>query len=399
MNFLDGKFITLGVTGSIASYKSIDLASKLTQLNCKVDVIMTESATRFLTPLTFNSITHRPVSIDLFESNSELSMDHVVLAKRSEIIIVYPATANIIAKIAHGFSDDLLTATILATDVPIILAPAMDANMYENPATQDNITILKNRGIKIVGPEMGRLASGLVGLGRVTDSEKILGNLNLILGQKGDLNGKKIVVTAGGTKEEIDPIRYISNRSSGKMGYAISQAAINRGAEVTLISASNLLKDVIGAKTIHVSNANQMFEAVKKESKDSDVLIMAAAVSDWTPASYVNSKIKKTKKNTWQIDLIKTSDILKSIKNKELIKIGFSAETDDLIINATKKLKEKELDFIVANDVTKENSGFSSDNNKVFLIDQNSPPEELPLMSKYEVGNAILDRVKTGFHN
>ena len=392
MNFLEGKFITLGVTGSIAAYKSVDLASKLTQLNCKVDVIMTESATRFLTPLTFNSITHRPVSIDLFESNSELSMDHVVLAKRSEIIIVYPATANIIAKIAHGFSDDLLTATILATDVPIILAPAMDANMYENPATQDNINILKNRGIKIVGPDMGRLASGLVGLGRVTDSEKILGNLNLILGQKGDLNGKKIVVTAGGTKEEIDPIRYISNRSSGKMGYAISQAAINRGAEVTLISASNLLKDIVGAKNIHVSNANQMFEAVKKESKDSDVLIMAAAVSDWTPASYVNSKIKKTKKNTWQIDLIKTPDILKSIKNKELIKIGFSAETDDLIANATKKLKEKELDFIVANDVTKENSGFSSDNNKVFLIDQNSPPEELPLMSKYEVGNKILNK-------
>ncbi len=392
MNFLEGKFITLGVTGSIASYKSIDLASKLTQLNCKVDVIMTESATRFITPLTFNSITHRPVSIDLFESNSELSMDHVVLAKRSEIIIVYPATANIIAKIAHGFSDDLLTATVLATEAPVVIAPAMDANMYENSATQENINILKNRGITIVGPETGRLASGLVGLGRVVDSEKILGNLNLILGQNGDLKGKKIIVTAGGTKEEIDPVRFISNRSSGKMGYAISQAAINRGAEVTLITASNLLKDIVGVKTIHVSNTNEMFDAVKKESIYSDILIMAAAVSDWTPASYIESKIKKTKKNTWQIDLIKTPDILKSIKKKELIKIGFSAETDDLIVNATKKLKEKELDFIVANDITEENSGFSSDDNKVILIDHHSSPEELPLMSKYEVGNKILDK-------
>ena len=392
MSFLKGKFITLGVTGSIAAYKAVELASKLTQLKCEVDVVMTESAKHFLTPLTFNSITHRPVSIDLFDSNSEFSMDHVLLAKRSEAIIVYPATANIIAKIAHGFSDNILTATILATEAPIILAPAMDANMYDNPATQNNIEILKSRGVKIIGPDSGRLASGLIGLGRVTDSENVLGNLNLILGANGDLKGKKIVVTAGGTKEEIDPVRYISNRSSGKMGYAISQAAINRGAEVSLISASNLLKDIVGAKTIHVSNASQMFDAVKKESIGSDVLIMAAAVSDWTPNSYVNSKIKKTTNDTWQIDLIKTPDILKSINNKGLIKIGFSAETDSLIDNATKKLKEKDLDFIVANDVTKENSGFSSDNNKVFLIDHNTNPEELPLMSKYEVGNKILDK-------
>jgi len=392
MNFLKDRVITLGVTGSIAAYKAVDLASKLTQLNCKVDVIMTESATHFLTPLTFNSITHRPVSIDLFESNSELSMDHVVLAKRSEIIIVYPATANTIAKIAHGFSDDLLTATILASNSPIILAPAMDANMYDNSATQENINILKNRGLTIVGPDRGRLASGLVGLGRVTSSEKILGYLNLILGKNGDLLGKKIVVTAGGTREEIDPVRYISNRSSGKMGYAISQAAVNRGAMVTLISASNMLTDIVGTKTIHIANANEMYDKVETESKDADILIMAAAVSDWTPNSYANSKIKKTIKNTWRLDLIKTPDILKSINNKKLIKIGFSAETENLILNASKKLKEKELNFIVANDITREDSGFSSDNNKVFLIDQNSIPEELPLMSKYDVGNKILDK-------
>ena len=392
MNFLKDRVIALGVTGSIAAYKAVDLASKLTQLNSKVDVIMTESATHFLTPLTFNSITHRPVSIDLFESNSELSMDHVVLAKRSEIIIVYPATANTIAKIAHGFSDDLLTATILASNSPIILAPAMDANMYDNTATQENINILKNRGVTIVGPDRGRLASGLVGLGRVTSSEKILGYLNFILGKNGDLLGKKIVVTAGGTREEIDPVRYISNRSSGKMGYAISQAAVNRGAMVTLISASNILTDIVGTKTIHIANANEMYDKVETESKDADILIMAAAVSDWTPNSYTNSKIKKTIKNTWQLDLIKTPDILKSINNKKLIKIGFSAETENLILNASKKLKEKELNFIVANDITREDSGFSSDNNKVFLIDQNSLPEELPLMSKYDVGNKILDK-------
>ena len=390
---LAGSRIALGVTGSIACYKAVDLASKLTQANSLVDVIMTREAREFLTPLTFRSITHQPVVTDVFDPQSELSIDHVAIAERADAVIIAPATANTIAKIAHGFADDALTTTILATRAPLIVAPAMDAHMYDNAATQRNIDILREMGCVIAGPASGRLASGLIGKGRLLETPDLLGCLRQTLGRSGDLAGRKVVVSAGGTQEPIDPVRVIANHSSGKMGYAIAEAARDRGAEVSLVSAPSALPAPFGIKVVKVQTALRMKDALHEECSDADALIMAAAVADWRPSSISEQKVKKGGSDTWEVGLVKNPDIIAGIMSERLVKVGFAAESEDLLANAESKLLSKGLHLIAANDITAEDSGFGVDTNKVVLLDREGGQELLPLMSKYDVGSAILDRV------
>ena len=385
--------IALGVTGSIACYKAVDLASKLTQAGALVDVVMTADACKFLAPLTFQSITHRPVVTDVFDPQSELSIDHVAIAERADAVIVAPATANTIAKLAHGFADDALTTTILATQAPLIVAPAMDAHMYDNAATQRNIATLRERGCAIAGPASGRLASGLVGKGRLLETPELLGCLRQTLGRDGDLAGRKVVVSAGGTQEPIDPVRVIANHSSGKMGYAVAEAARDRGAEVSIVSAPTALPDPFGIKVVNVRTALQMQDALHKECANADALVMAAAVADWRPSDMSDQKVKKGAADTWQVELIKNPDIIAGITYERLVKVGFAAESEDLVANAESKLFSKGLHLIAANDITAEDSGFGVDTNKVILLDREGGQESLPLMSKYDVGCAILDRV------
>ena len=394
---LNNKRVVLGVTGSIACYKAADLASKLVQSGALVDVVLTSAATQFVSELTFRSITHRSVFTDLYSPESELSINHVALAETADIIIVAPTTANTIAKIANGISDDVLTTTILATRAPIIIAPAMDANMFDNAATQANVTKLVTRGIFIAGPANGRLASGLIGQGRMVEPSDIISSANMILGKDGDLSGKKIVVSAGGTEEAIDPVRNITNRSSGKMGYAIAEAARDRGAIVSLVAAPNALPKPVGILVTKIQSTEEMKKVIDTECDGADALIMAAAVADWRPLEKLDSKAKKSTSDTWSLKLVKNPDIIASIKNDSLIKVGFAAESEDLIENSKVKIKSKNLDFIVANDITAKDSGFSVDTNKVTIIHSNGNIESLPLMSKYDVAHSILDRVKSGF--
>ena len=394
---LNNKRVVLGVTGSIACYKAADLASKLVQNGALVDVILTSAATQFVSELTFRSITHRPVFTDLYSSESELSINHVALAETADIIIVAPTTANTIAKIANGISDDVLTTTILATKAPIIMAPAMDANMFDNAATQANVTTLITRGVFIAGPANGRLASGLIGQGRMVEPSNIISSANMILGKDGDFSGKKIVVSAGGTEEAIDPVRNITNRSSGKMGYAIAEAARDRGAVVSLVAGPNTIPKPVGILVTNVQSAEEMKKVITTECDGADALIMAAAVADWRPLKKLDSKAKKSTSDTWSLKLVKNPDIIGSIKNDNLIKVGFAAESENLIENSKTKVKSKNLDFIVANDITAKDSGFSVDTNKVTIIHANGNIESLPLMSKYDVAHSILDRVKSGF--
>ena len=394
---LNNKRVVLGVTGSIACYKAADLASKLVQNGALVDVILTSAATQFVSELTFRSITHRSVFTDLYSPESELSINHVSLAETADIIIVAPTTANTIAKIANGISDDVLTTTILATRAPIIIAPAMDANMFDNAATQANVTTLITRGVFIAGPANGRLASGLIGQGRMVEPSNIISSANMILGKDGDFSGKKIVVSAGGTEEAIDPVRNITNRSSGKMGYAIAEAARDRGAIVSLVAAPNALPKPVGILVTKIQSAEEMKKVIDTECDGADALIMAAAVADWRPLEKLDSKAKKNTSDTWSLELVKNPDIIGSIKNDSLIKVGFAAESEDLIENSKIKIKSKNLDFIVANDITAKDSGFSVDTNKVTIIHSNGNIESLPLMSKYDVAHSILDRVKSGF--
>ena len=394
---LNNKRVVLGVTGSIACYKAADLASKLVQNGALVDVILTSAATQFVSELTFRSITHRSVFTDLYSSESELSINHVALAETADIIIVAPTTANTIAKIANGISDDVLTTTILATRAPIIIAPAMDANMFDNAATQANVTTLITRGVFIAGPANGRLASGLIGQGRMVEPSNIISSASMILGKDGDFSGKKIVVSAGGTEEAIDPVRNITNRSSGKMGYAIAEAARDRGAVVSLVAGPNAIPKPVGILVTNVQSAEEMKKVIDTECDGADALIMAAAVADWRPLKKMDSKAKKSTSDTWSLELVKNPDIIGSIKNDSLIKVGFAAESENLIENSKTKVKSKNLDFIVANDITAKDSGFSVDTNKVTIIHANGNIESLPLMSKYDVGHSILDRVKSGF--
>lgn len=386
--------IILGVTGSIASYKAVDLASKLVQAGADVDVVMTPEAVNFVTPLAFQSITHRPVIAELFNPTSEIGIDHVALAKRADAIVVAPATANTLAKMALGMADDALTTTILATQAPVLVCPAMDGHMYENAAVQANLRVLQDRDVLIAGPVDGHLASGLSGKGRMVDVPEILGHLKQLLGRNGDLKARRIVVSAGGTQEAIDPVRFISNRSSGKMGYAIAEAARDRGATVVIVAAPNSLPDPVGVNVVSAISAHEMKLALESEVENADALIMAAAVADWKPKTLAHQKIKKkTSSDTWAVQLVKTQDVLACVKRNGLIKIGFAAETEDVIENAKAKIATKNLDLIVANDVSDPNNGFGSATSRVIILDNNGASEELPLLSKYEVGHRILDRI------
>ena len=388
---LVNKHIVLGVTGSIASYKAIDLASKLTQAGALVDTILTYGATQFVTPLAFRSITHRDVITDLYDLDSEFSNEHVALARRADIVTIVPATVNCIAKLASGMADDPLTTTVVATEAPLLIAPAMDGNMYSHPATQDNLQILERRGVVIVGPDQGYLASGLSGKGRLVDPTQLVGHIAAALGKKGDLSGKKIVISAGGTQEPIDPVRVITNNSSGKMGYAIAEAARDRGAEVILITAPTSLSDPPSITVKNVTTAAEMCSLVLSEVTDSAALIMSAAVADYRPKTSAEQKIKKSNSGL-TIDLTKTEDILEKATGN-FVKVGFSAESENLVSNATEKIGRKSLDLIVANDITDPDSGFGKDTNKVVIIDDQLQAEHLPILTKYDVGNEILNRV------
>lgn len=389
---LTNKTVVLGISGGIAAYKAADLASKLTQAGAEVRVVMTESAQKFITPLTLRSLTNCPVVTTMWELASEFSIEHVALAEAADVVVIAPATANVIARITAGIADDMLTTTVLATEAPVIIAPAMNVNMYRNPVTQENLAKLKARGFTIIGPAYGRLASGKMGLGRLIENEQIIGTIRQVLGRNGDLAGKHIVVTAGGTQEAIDPVRYISNRSSGKMGYAVAEAARDRGAKVTLISAPTSLPEPVGVEVTQVVSAAQMKEAVVKAVARADALIMVAAVADYQPQSASKGKIKKEKTTGLTLELVRTPDILAEVKGN-FIKVGFAAESEDLLANAKEKLASKQLDLIAANDITAPDSGFGVDTNKVTLIDRDGKTEELPLMSKREVADRILDRV------
>ena len=388
---LKRKTVILGVTGSIAAYKAVDIASQLTQAGATVDVVMTEAATGFITPLTFQAITGRPVVAKMFGVNSESGIGHISLAEAADAIVIAPATANIIARLAVGIADDILCCTVLASKAPVIIAPAMNVNMFENPITQDNLLKLKARNFITVGPVSGRLASGKEGLGRLADINDIIGTICQVLGTGGDLTHKSIIVTAGGTQEPIDPVRCITNRSSGKMGYALVEAARDRGARVTLITAPTLLTRPVGVEIIDVRTAQEMCQAVIDAVPLADALIMAAAVADYQPVTIARDKIKK-KGTGLTLELELTPDILGRVHG-DFIKVGFAAESSDLVENAKQKLQQKGLDLIVANDITAVDSGFGTDNNQVTIIDGDGKIDRLPLLTKREVADKILDKV------
>jgi len=387
---LKDKNIILGVTGSISVYKAVDLASKLVQAGAVVDVVMTEAATEFVKPMSFGSLTKRPVITEMFGDTTDYNIAHISLSDRADMVVVCPATANTIAKLANGIADDMLSCTVLATEVPVIVAPAMNYRMYRNKVTQENIDKLKNRGFVFVGPDTGRLASGAVGQGRLTDIWNVLSAIRQVMGKDGDLSRRKIVVTAGGTQEPIDPVRRVSNRSSGKMGYALAEAARDRGASVVLVSAPTSLSAPYGVELMPIETARQMHDAVAKAVGGADALIMAAAVADYRPRNIADSKIKKSS-DALNIEMEKTVDILSDVDVP--VKVGFAAESDDLEINAEEKLRKKGLNFIVANDITAKNSGFDADTNEVLIIDSDGQREKLPLMPKIDVAHKILDRV------
>jgi len=389
---LQGKRIVLGVTGSIAAYKAADLASKLTQAGAHVDVILTKEASQFITPLTFRSLTHLPVIVDLFDPNSPLAVEHVALAEHADIVVVAPATANVIAKMANGLADDALTCTLLATAAPVLIAPAMDGNMFKNPAVVGNLAKLKEAGVVQVGPATGRLASGLTGMGRMSEVVEIVGMIQYAVGRSGDLAGRKIVVSAGGTQEPIDPVRVITNRSSGKMGYAIAEAARDRGANVVLVTAAGL-PNPPAIESRHVETVAEMREAVLSSCIGADAVVMAAAVSDFRPSGVADHKIKKGPHGDGLIlDLVKNADFFIEVP-KGVLRVGFAAESEHLIENAKAKRKNKDLDIIVANDVTEPGAGFSVDTNHVVILDRHGAVDDYPMMLKTDVASCILDRV------
>lgn len=401
---LEGKRIVLGVTGSIAAYKVVDLASKLTQLDAQIDVIMTRAAQQFVTPLTFQAVTGRPVYTDLWQTDNSGGLPthiaHVGLGEGADLLAVIPATADIIAKLAHGFADDLLTVTALAAHCPVLVAPAMDGNMYEHPATQTNLAMLRERSVVIVEPDEGRFASGLVGKGRLPETLALIGAIRSALGRDGRLAGKKVVVTAGGTREALDPVRFLTNRSSGRQGYALAQAALDEGADVTLISATRHLPSPYGAEMISVDSAEQMYRAVIANIASADVLIMAAAVADFRPHTTADHKIKKTDDSSALVlTLEQTTDILVAVKERRRdsrwprVVVGFAAESDDLIGNAKVKLERKGVDMLVANDIKAKDAGFESPNNRVTILDATGAQETLELTSKIRVSEHIIHRV------
>ncbi len=393
---LKGKTVVLGVSGGIAVYKALDVVSRLRKLDVNVYVIMTKSATEFVTPLSFQSLSQNYVVCDMFEDPKTWDVEHISLAKRADVFLMAPATANVIGKMANGIADDMLTTTVMATKGKVLIAPAMNTNMYENPIVQRNINILKELGYNFVEPESGRLACGDTGKGKLASPETIVEEVVRLLSCEEDLKDKGIIITAGPTVESIDPMRYITNRSTGKMGYAIAKMAIERGADVTLISGpTNLTPPQNLKKFIKIESAEEMYNAVVENLDENEVVIKSAAVADYKPKNYSDKKIKKTD-NDLTIELGRNKDIAKEIgKIKgDKILVGFAAETNDLIENASTKIKKKNLDFIVANDLTMEGAGFGVDTNIVKIIDKTGDITEYPKMKKEEVANVILDKIK-----
>jgi len=392
---LKGKKILLGVTGSIAAYKAAEIVSSLKKKGADVFVIMTESATKFVQPLTFSTLSGNPVVDNLFSINDKTIVKHISLAQWADLILIAPATANIIGKIAQGIADDMLTTTVMASNTKVIFAPAMNKNMISNPLYQQNVEKLTALGYEFIDAEYGQLACGEVGEGRLANIEDIVNKVGYVLTFKNDYKGKTVLVTASCTREPIDKVRFLSNYSSGKMGFALAKIARARGAKVILITGSTCLPAPKGITTVSIETAEEMKKEVFKYFSESDIIISAAAVADFRPKEVFTGKIKKEKNANPLIELEKTSDILFELGKKkgEKILVGFAAETENLAVNALKKLKEKRLDLIVANDILAKESGFASDKNRANLINSRGTVQELPLMLKIDMAGKILDEI------
>lgn len=394
---LKGRNVLLGVTGSIAAYKIAGLASALVKQHCNVDVIMTENATNFINPITFETLTGNKCIVDTFDRNFQYNVEHVSLAKKADVVLVAPATANFLAKAAYGMADDMLTTTFLACRCPKLIAPAMNTNMYENAIVQDNIKRLKDYGCEVIDPASGHLACGDTGAGKMPEPETLMEYILKTIACDKDMEGLKVTVTAGPTREPLDPVRFLSNRSTGKMGYAIARAAMMRGADVTLIAGQTSLPDVPFVKNIHIETAKDMYEAVMEAANDSDIIIKAAAVADYTPLEVMDNKIKKSD-GDMSIPLKRTDDIIGTLgkikleSGRKFFLCGFSMETEHMLENSKAKLEKKNLDMIVANNVKVAGAGFGTDTNVVTVITQDKA-EELPIMSKEQVAHELLDRI------
>ncbi len=388
------KNVVIGVTGGVAVYKALDVISRLKKKDINVDVIMTKSACEFVTPLSFQSLSQNAVIKNMFDEPKVFEIQHISLAKKADVLVVVPATANIIGKVANGIADDMLSTTIMATNAKVIFAPAMNTNMYNNPIVKENIKKLKSYGYEFINPSSGRLACGDVGDGKLADTEEIAEVVLSHLHEPKDLVGKKVLVTAGPTRANIDPVRFLTNRSTGKMGYAIAEEARDRGAEVVLVSGPTSIKAPLGVKIIKVETNEEMLKAVKAEFDTSDIVVKSAAVSDYKPKTYSDKKIKKGPGNL-NIELERDNDILKELGTlkKHQILVGFAAESNDVIENAHIKLKKKNLDYIVANNITESNAGFGSDTNRVTVINRDGKEISLDNMSKRLVGHELFNMI------
>ena len=388
------KNVVIGVTGGVAVYKALDVISRLKKKDINVDVIMTKSACEFVTPLSFQSLSQNAVIKNMFDEPKVFEIQHISLAKKADVLVVVPATANIIGKVANGIADDMLSPTIMATNAKVIFAPAMNTNMYNNPIVKENIKKLKSYGYEFINPSSGRLACGDVGDGKLADTEEIAEVILSHLHEPKDLVGKKVLVTAGPTRANIDPVRFLTNRSTGKMGYAIAEEARDRGAEVVLVSGPTSIKAPLGVKIIKVETNEEMLNAVKAEFDTSDIVVKSAAVSDYKPKTYSDKKIKKGPGNL-NIELERDNDILKELGTlkKHQILVGFAAESNDVIENAHIKLKKKNLDYIVANNITESNAGFGSDTNRVTVINRDGKEISLDNMSKRLVGHELFNMI------
>ena len=395
------KTVVLGVSGGIAAYKACDVVSRLRKENIQVNVIMTKHATEFVSALTFQSISQNPVAVEMFEPVTNWDIEHISLAKKADIFLIAPATANVIGKIANGIADDMLSTTVMATKAPVVIAPAMNTNMYENPVTQANIQKLKDLGYIFIEPGYGRLACGDLGPGKLAEPDLIVENIKFLLNKTDELKGKNVLVTAGPTQEAIDPVRYITNKSTGKMGYALAYQAALMGAKVTLVTGPTNLEIPFGiSEVIKVKSAQQMYEAVTSSFDEMDIVIKSAAVADYKPKNISDSKIKKSDSDL-VLELDRNKDILfelGKLKTKQVL-VGFAAETDDLIANAQKKLAKKNLDFIVANDLKQEGAGFAGDTNIAKLLFADENIVELPIMTKNQLSKEIYDKIIYIMHN
>ena len=392
---LTGKKIVLGVTGSIAAYKIAGLASMLVKQHADVHVIMTKNACNFINPITFETLTKNKCLVDTFDRNFEFSVKHVSLAQSADVFLIAPASANVIGKVANGICDDMLTTTVCATRKPVLISPAMNTGMYENPIVQDNLKKLASFGYTIIEPAIGRLACGDNGMGKMPEPEELFDNILLAIAREKDFEGKRVLISAGPTQEAIDPVRYITNHSSGKMGYALAKMAKLRGADVTLVSGPVSIKPFSGINVVDVKSAEDMFEAITSRSENADIVIMCSAVADYTPAVYSEQKVKKHEDEDMSIKLSRTKDILQYLgqhKGEKQVLVGFSMETEDLINNSKAKLEKKNVDFICANSISTNQTGFGVDTNKVTIISKNDITE-LPLCSKEETADKILDRI------